>query len=311
MSEVDYAGSGHSKACIPYNIDGAADAHANSADGLRLNSSHHLAWSWVVYVSKAGEEQHAALEDEVLAVFSKFETDGILDVALRTAAQIGHLRLVTLLVDKLHASIHGRNGRYGFTALHFAAKFGHVDVLEFLLDRGADCDVRDQDGMAPLHCAASKGHTHIVERLLQRGAAVTATDNIAWTASHYAANNGHHSVLHILLQADAEVDARTMAGSTALHLASEEAHPDAIRLLIDNGASTDLLDADGRIPLDVAIYWREETTVEALVEAGACRALRAEDVDAKLRSVGRWPGLAEDLATDARIRDMLCYTSRQ
>ena len=41
------------------------------------------------------------------------------------------------------------------------------------------------------------------------------------------------------------------------------------------------------------------------------RALRAEDVDAKLRSVGRWPGLAEDLAKEARIRDMLCYTSRQ
>ena len=68
-------------------------------------------------------------------------------------------------------------------------------------------------------------------------------------------------------------------------------------------------------PLDVAIYWGEESATDALVDAGACRALRGGCKAWQRRghlsvgrwplSGGRWPQLAEDLAKDARSREML------
>jgi tankyrase len=43
------------------------------------------------------------------------------------------------------------------SALHLAAGFNHVSVAEFLVERGARCDVRDRGGLAPLHNASSYG----------------------------------------------------------------------------------------------------------------------------------------------------------
>jgi ankyrin repeat protein len=49
--------------------------------------------------------------------------------------------------------------------LHEAARLGHVQIVEMLLEAGADPRRVDAEGRTPLDLAAAKGHTAIVERL--------------------------------------------------------------------------------------------------------------------------------------------------
>lgn len=55
------------------------------------------------------------------------------------------------------------------TALHEAARLGRKELVQLLLDSGADPDPRSGYGLTPLALAAQMGHTEIMELLLQKG----------------------------------------------------------------------------------------------------------------------------------------------
>jgi len=54
---------------------------------------------------------------------------------------------------------------YGQTALHWAAKYESVKIVQLLLDAGANVDVQDDDGETPLQAAKLKGRHAIAELL--------------------------------------------------------------------------------------------------------------------------------------------------
>ncbi|VEL44029.1 unnamed protein product [Protopolystoma xenopodis] len=56
------------------------------------------------------------------------------------------------------------NGR---APLHFAADFGQKDIIQFLLDKGANIDLMDGFGVTPLLAAIYEGHLDCVELLLR------------------------------------------------------------------------------------------------------------------------------------------------
>lgn len=58
----------------------------------------------------------------------------------------------------------------GETVLHYAAFFGHVDVVAFVLSASVDFNAQDYDGISALHWAALKGHADIVQLLCAAGA---------------------------------------------------------------------------------------------------------------------------------------------
>lgn len=58
----------------------------------------------------------------------------------------------------------------GQTSLHAAAVGGHDEMTIFLLDRGANPDVPDEDGNTPLHLWSIGGHDSVVAVLLSRDA---------------------------------------------------------------------------------------------------------------------------------------------
>lgn len=68
---------------------------------------------------------------------------------------------------------------FGNTALHCAAARGHTDVVQVLIEKGADVDLQDGNGETPLMHAVAQGHIHrrldtnyikIIKMLLAAGA---------------------------------------------------------------------------------------------------------------------------------------------
>ncbi|XP_064467056.1 protein phosphatase 1 regulatory subunit 16A-like [Ornithodoros turicata] len=62
----------------------------------------------------------------------------------------------------------------GATPLHIASANGYVSVVEFLLDQHASTDVVDNDQWQPIHAAACWGHPDVLEMLVQAGADLNA-----------------------------------------------------------------------------------------------------------------------------------------
>src|SRR5262245_52159992 len=86
--------------------------------------------------------------------------------------------------------------------LHFAAGAGHVEMVDYLLGRGAPVDARDRAGMTPLHTAAQNGQRAAMERLIAAGADVRARDRDGQSALYWAMeayDPGRQRVVDLLL----------------------------------------------------------------------------------------------------------------
>jgi ankyrin repeat protein len=69
--------------------------------------------------------------------------------------------------------------RPGWTALHYAAASGDLDIMKLLLERHADIDAASPTGTTPLMLAAREGQEDAVKLLLDEGADARLKDR-AW-----------------------------------------------------------------------------------------------------------------------------------
>ncbi|KAJ8302399.1 hypothetical protein KUTeg_021386, partial [Tegillarca granosa] len=101
----------------------------------------------------------------------------------------------------------------GDTACHYAARFGHLELLAFLIDCGADVEVSNFDGKHLLHESAQYGQTplmlactkpdlDIICELTQHGAGLKLVNKDGWTPFHIACREGHLEIVQYLLQLD-------------------------------------------------------------------------------------------------------------
>jgi len=117
------------------------------------------------------------------------------------------------------------------TALHVASRNGHTEIVEMLLEEGADVNAKTKEGITALNRASEKGHTKTVARLLEKGADVNAKDSDGWTALMWASRNGHKETVKKLLKEGADVNAKDNWGSTAIDIASKKEHTEIMELL--------------------------------------------------------------------------------
>jgi ankyrin repeat protein len=95
---------------------------------------------------------------------------------------------------------------------------GKQAIVELLIEKGVDPNITNNHSMTPLHYAAASGNIEMVTFLLAKGAHVNAKGTRAhdWTPLHSAALKGHFSVVELLLKHDAEVNAETQEGETPM-----------------------------------------------------------------------------------------------
>ena len=113
---------------------------------------------------------------------------------------------------------------FGYDLIN-ACKSGSIELINQLIENGADVNTKDDNGWTPLHWAAFRGHEGVVKLLINNKASVDIKNNHAETPLHYAAYNGHEGVAELLLKHNSiDVNATNGYNETPLHFAAENGH---------------------------------------------------------------------------------------
>ncbi len=142
---------------------------------------------------------------------------------------------------------------FGYTALIWASRNGHVEVVKALLDAGAKVNEKNNDSYTALIWASKKGHVEVVEALLDAGAKVNEKTLICETALMKASKKGHVEVVKTLISRGAKVDEKDNEGYTALIKASIYGKVEVVEALLSMGAKVDEKDIDGKTAIDYTV----------------------------------------------------------
>ena len=143
-----------------------------------------------------------------------------------------------------------REGYWYTPPIHYAVREGHLEVVQLLLDAGADAEWNAYYGSGLIDMAKERGHDAIA-RLLEktrdrRGRAAAAEDREDHPI-HLAAQEGDVRRVRALLDADPSLLNRgDRAGGTPLHRAVEASARDVVELLLDRGANIDAVHGTSR-----------------------------------------------------------------
>ena len=105
------------------------------------------------------------------------------------------------------------------SALHWVALIGDTPSVAYLIEQGAQVNVRDKYGNSPLHYASSDGYEESVDLLIAAGADVNAQGMKKNSPLHYAALEGYEGICKALVAAGANVKAKRIGGATPISLA--------------------------------------------------------------------------------------------
>ncbi|KAJ6092624.1 ankyrin [Penicillium sp. IBT 16267x] len=225
-----------------------------SQKGAKMITGLHLA-AWFGLIESAKSLLEHQVDVDSKEIFDQ--------TPLSLAAEWGHEAVVRLLVEA-GAEINSKDDD-DRTPLFRAAKNGYEDIVKLLLDWGA-FDTRDGVTSSKALCeAANIGDEDIVQLFLERGADLNLKDQDGITPLFWATKS--YGVTKLLLEKGADLQVRDIGGRTPLFWAAMHGNNDVLKLFIEKGADWDLKDEDGGTPL----FWATTTnsTTKLLLEMGA------------------------------------------
>jgi len=158
----------------------------------------------------------------------------------------------------------------GMTALHWAAYHDDLEIVELLVRAGANVKAANRYGITALTLAITNGDSAMVETLLQVGADPNTTLPGGETALMTAARVGTLASVKALLARGAKADSGDEKhGQTALMWAAAEGHAPVVEMLIEVGADIHTRLTSGMTPLLFAVREGHSDVVRALLKAGA------------------------------------------
>ena len=175
------------------------------------------------------------------------------------------------------------------SAVADAAMRGDASAVRALLQRGADVNAAQGDGMTALHWAAEHGDHDLAAVLLESGANPGAETRIGrHTPLHVAAQGGHHLVVRTLLQnkaGKAGVNTTTTTGAAPLHFAAASGSSETVTILLDSGADVNVREPQwGQTPLMFAAAAGRADVVGVLLARGADVRATGKVVDISARN---------------------------
>ena len=105
------------------------------------------------------------------------------------------------------------------------------DVVEKLLQRGADVSLQEHDGDTALHAAASTGNLNMLRMLLAKGANPNIKNKLGGTPLMWAAVYGFHDAVQLLCEKGADPRLQDVDGVTAAQCADKNKRTEVAQLL--------------------------------------------------------------------------------
>ncbi|KAJ4432070.1 hypothetical protein ANN_20684 [Periplaneta americana] len=265
----------------------AREADINAKDSvfcwtpLRL-AERIRAWAFVNILL----ENNADTTDMVITR-QNLENQNYIQDVLGIAARQG---LVSLVEFMLHCGISVGHpisvtrGLFGkpaccATMLHEAAEHGQLKLVQFLVERGADIEARDDEyNRTALMWAAERGELPVIKFLIDKQADINTHDKWSNTALQLASQNGKLDVFKFLIQ-------HASMPNNVMHCAAESGNIDFVIHLLDSGLEIDCRNDYQETPLWRAAWFGQLKVTELLCKRGA-------DVDAKCSVYSQSCGLA-------------------
>ena len=197
------------------------------------------------------------------------------ETPFHVAARNGHLHILQLL-HAGHPATEATNSEAtnseaasseAFTPLHLACMTGHPEVVEFLIQAGANVNAGvGYSHTSPLFYASGNGRREVVRILLSHKSKFKDFGSQSETPLHWAAQGGFSECAKLLLEAGADKDCLDNYSYSALVKAVKSGHLQVVKLLIEHKVDLDCRDG---FPLYTAVSVENLAAVRELLLAGA------------------------------------------
>ena len=145
----------------------------------------------------------------------------------------------------------------GQTLMDISIKSGAKSIILLLLEKGADCNIKNAAGQMPIHVAMAmlnreENYVDIVNLLIDHHTDLNVCNNVNDTPLHMAVKAGHLEIVRKLIQKGAGFDSLDNNHCTPLWLAVSNGKKEIVKVLIDAGADVNIPDNRNRKPLAIA-----------------------------------------------------------
>jgi ankyrin repeat protein len=234
------------------------------------------------------------------------KADGL--TALSIAAGRKHKSVTEYLADLPEVDVN-KASESGITPLLMVAEVGWTDIMEKLLQRGANVDAAPKGtnaeyakiaGSTPLIGATKYNNPQAVKLLLKHGANPNHQNQSGISALMLAAEQGFYECVKYLCEAGANVDLAptgktamnmNLGGQTPLFCAAKEGHIDIVRYLLENNANPNACNHYGVSVLWIPCQRGLHKIVELLLDYGADMEIAPNGPEAEERSISGWTPL--------------------
>ena len=190
-----------------------------SLDYNSFKNCQEVSKSWYnLLTSESSQRWHRSVFREAI--------QGELETAIRNDQKEVVREMISNGMAEVDCMIQDKNKPLsGITPLCLAACSEHGDIVQLLLDAGAEPDKLVANQFSPIVNAAAFGHLGTVKALLGGGANPNIMGPHGFAALHVATFNGFPDVAKLLLNVGSDPNSRDFAGVTPLSRALEELHP--------------------------------------------------------------------------------------
>nr|XP_006825038.1 PREDICTED: ankyrin-1-like [Saccoglossus kowalevskii] len=251
----------------------AKGSDVNVKDSDKMTPLHHSAMSGDVTISRVllergADVQAKEINDITPLMFAAIRGNTDMMRFLVDAGKKKNIRPIDFMVDI---------DDEGSNSLHLSVARGHIEVVEYCLELGADVESGKHNGFTPLHIAAVSGNAEMAKLLVDKGAKVTSRDDEQMTPLHRASLYSRMDVMRFLIQKGASLESKDLEYFTPLLAAAWKGQTEAAQFLLQQSADITVSDRDMKTALHWAVEGNHSEFVKILLENGGTDLLNETD----------------------------------